>query len=113
MMTLAIILAIILIVTGIFFFITATIGLLRFPDVYCRMQATGKGDTMGALLTLMGLALYNFVSNDLTFASALVSIKIMLIAIFILIANPTATYAITKSGIESGLQPLTKEDLKK
>lgn len=113
MMTLAIIISIIFIIAGIFFFITATIGLLRFPDVYCRMQATGKGDTLGALLMLTGLAIYNVAANEFTLTSVLVSIKIMLISVFMFIANPTATYAIAKSGIETGLKPLTKEDLQK
>ena len=32
---------------GLFFFFTATVGLLRFPDFYTRLHATGKGDTLG------------------------------------------------------------------
>jgi len=43
----------------------------------------------------------------------LVSIKIMLIAFFIFIANPTATHAITRAGLNAGVKPLMKEDLQK
>ncbi|OGW34246.1 MAG: sodium:proton antiporter [Nitrospirae bacterium GWD2_44_7] len=106
------ILSVLLIISGIFFFFTATVGLLRFPDFYCRMQATGKGDTLGALLCLSGIAVYNL-SDGFTLSSVLLSIKIMLIAFFIFIANPTATHAITRAGLNAGVKPLMKEDLQK
>lgn len=100
--------SILLVLIGIFFFFTATVGLLRLPDFYCRMQATGKGDTLGAFLTVTGLALY-YLNNGFTLATVLVSLKIMFIAIFIFVANPTATHAITKAGIDCGFEPWTKE----
>lgn len=106
------ILAIIFIATGVFFFTIASIGLLRFPDFYCRMHATGKGDTLGAFLSLTGLAIYNL-NNGFSVTAILVSIKIMFIALFIFIANPTATHAITKSGLECGVVPWTRKGAQK
>lgn len=102
------VISILLVLIGIFFFFTATIGLLRLPDFYCRMQATGKGDTLGAFLMVSGLALYNL-SGGLTLAAVLVSLKIMFIAVFIFVANPTATHAITKAGLDCGFEPWKKE----
>ncbi len=102
------VIAAIFILTGVFFFFTATLGLLRFPDFYSRMQATGKGDTMGALFSLTGLALYNL-SSGFTLTAILVSMKIMIIAIFIFVANPTAVHAITKAGLDSGVKPYIRE----
>ncbi len=93
---------------GIFFFFTATVGLLRMPDFYCRMQATGKGDTMGAFLTVTALALYNL-HYGFTLSAVLVSLKIMFIAVFIFVANPTATHAIAKAGMDCGFEPWTRE----
>jgi len=55
--------AIFLVVAGIFFFFAATVGFLRFPDFYTRMHATGKGDTFGLLLSLLGLSIYNMLEN--------------------------------------------------
>lgn len=101
--------AIILIIGGVFFFVTATIGLLRFPDFYTRMHATGKGDTMGAFLSLTGLAIYNL-HHGFSLETILVSIKLMFIAAFIFIANPTATHAITKAGLNCGIKPVTKKE---
>lgn len=99
----------ILIVAGMFFFTTSTIGLLRFPDFYTRMHATGKGDTLGAFLTLAGLALYNL-HHGFSVDAILVSIKILFIALFIFIANPTATHAITKAGLDCSLKPWERKE---
>jgi len=99
---------IILVVSGLLFFFATTVGLLRFPDFYSRMHAAGKGDTLSSLLMLMGLALYEFHEIDLT--TFLVGFKILLITVFIFMASPTATHAITDAGYESGVRPWQKEN---
>jgi len=95
------ILAILLIVIGTFFFFTSTVGLLRFPDFYSRMHATGKGDTLGALLSLLGLALLN--------GWSLTSLKILFIAAFVFITSPTATHALLRAAFDSEVKPWTKD----
>ncbi len=100
-------LTIILILTGYFFFFATTIGVLRFPDFYARMHAAGKGDILASLLMLTGLALYNL--HHFSVNQLLVSLKIMLIVMFIFLASPTATHAILDAGYESGVHPWTKE----
>lgn len=42
---------------GAFFFIAGTLGLLRFPDVYSRLHAVTKADTLGLGLVALGLCL--------------------------------------------------------
>lgn len=101
------VLAIVFIVAGTFFFTTGVIGLLRFPDFYSRMHATGKGDTLGAVLTLTGLVLYNLHSGFST-GNILVSIKLMFIAVFWFVANPTAVHALVRAAFDSGIMPWTK-----
>ena len=64
-----------LVASGVFFLLVGAIGLLRFPDFYTRMHAAGKCDTLGSLLVLLGLALYQGVD--------LASLKILLIGLFI------------------------------
>jgi multicomponent Na+:H+ antiporter subunit G len=103
---------IILVLAGTFFFATATLGLLRFPDFYTRMHATGKGDTLGAFLSFVGLALYTLL-YEISLDTILVSIKLMFIAIFIFVANPTATHALTKAGLDCNVEPWTKGDASK
>ena len=101
------IIVIVLTVTGLLFFFATTVGILRFPDFYSRMHAAGKGDTLSSLLILLALALYNF--HDVNLANLLVAVKILLIVVFIFMASPTATHAITDAGFESGLIPWTKK----
>jgi multicomponent Na+:H+ antiporter subunit G len=101
------ILVIALLVTGVFLFFATTVGLLRFPDFYSRMHAAGKGDTLSSLLMLVALALYEL--HELNLATLLVGIKILLIIVFIFMASPTATHAITDAGFESGVKPWQKE----
>ncbi|NLC12299.1 MAG: monovalent cation/H(+) antiporter subunit G [Firmicutes bacterium] len=76
-----------LIILGIFFFCVGVIGLLRFPDVYTRLHATTKCDTLGAGLVLLGLALQ---TNFFT------AIKLLLLIIFIWLTNPTGAHIIAK-----------------
>ena len=90
------------ILAGFFFFTTATIGLLRLPDFYTRLHATGKGDTLAVLYSLIGLAIYNGVN--------LTSVKIVFIAVFMFLAQPTATHAISRAAFGSGYKPWTGEE---
>ena len=90
-----------LVLVGLFLFASGTLGLIRLPDFYCRMHATGKCDTLGAFLALAGLAVYHGFS--------LVSLKILFIILFIFLANPTATHAIGRAALVNGVQPWTKK----
>ncbi len=46
-----------LVVFGAVFFIAGTVGLLRFPDIYCRLHALTKADGLGLALVALGMAL--------------------------------------------------------
>lgn len=95
------IVVVVLLVTGIFFMLVGTIGFLRFPDFYSRIHATGKCDTLGEGLMLLGLMIYE--------GASFVSVKILFLIIFIFIANPTSTHAIAKAAYDVGLPPWKKE----
>ncbi len=95
----------ILLFIGCFFIVVASIGIIRFPDFYSRMHPAGKSDTLGQLLILSGLIVYEGFS--------LVSIKLLIIIIFIFIANPTATHSVAKAAYMGGVKPWGKEEEKK
>lgn len=85
--------------SGLFFFFVGVVGLVRMPDVFTRMHATTKCDTMGAGLIFLGLIIWQGMS--------FVSLNILLILIFVWLTNPTAAHAIAKSAykrLESGLE---------
>ncbi len=85
-----------LIVVGIVFDICGCIGLVRFPDVYNRLQASTKCVTLGTILLLLGVALVSGWSA--------VSAKAVICAVFILITSPTAAHAIAKGAYASGVK---------
>ena len=92
------------VLTGLFFFLGTSIGLLRFPGFYTRMHAAGKADTLSTVLLLLGCILYLFASQGLNFMSILVSAKILLVVGFIFIGSPTATHALMAAGFETEVE---------
>ena len=89
---------------GIFFFFTSTVGILRFPDFFTRLHATGKGDTLAVLLFLTGFSLYE--------GFTLTSLKIFFIAVFMFMAQPTATHALSRAGLRCGEKLLIEKEEK-
>ena len=85
----------ILIIIGILFDIFGCIGLVRFPDVYNRLQASTKCVTLGTILLLVGVAVISGLGA--------ISAKAIICAIFILITSPTAAHAIAKGAYSSGV----------
>jgi len=92
----------IMLVVGFCFVLTGVLGILRLPDFYCRLHAMGKCDTLGVALMLGGLALHQGVS--------LVSVKMLLIVVFISLANPTATHALGRAAMRAGLVPWRRDE---
>ncbi len=92
----------ILLAGGAFFLMVSSIGMIRFPDFYTRAHAVGKSDTLGLMLTLAGLAVYS--GLDLT------TLKLIVIILFVMIANPTATHVITGAAVRFGLSPWRKRE---
>jgi multicomponent Na+:H+ antiporter subunit G len=50
-------LSVLAVVAGVFFFLSGTVGLLRFPEVVSRLHALTKADGLGLGLIVLGLAL--------------------------------------------------------
>lgn len=92
----------VLVAGGVFFLVTGAVGMIRFPDIYTRMHAAGKCDTLGSLLVLTGLACHE--------GFALVSAKLVIVALFILVTSPTATHAIARAARRSGIEAWTREE---
>jgi len=86
----------ILIIIGVLFDIFGCIGLVRFPDVYNRLQASTKCVTLGTILLLLGVAIAG--------GSGSMAAKAIICAVFILITSPTAAHAIAKGAYASGVK---------
>lgn len=79
----------ILIAMGLFFMIVGPIGLIRLPDLFTRAHASGKCDTLGQALILLGLIVYEGFTFD--------AVKLLMLIIFLYVMSPTATHAIVRA----------------
>ncbi len=85
----------ILIALGVLFNIFGCIGLVRFPDVYNRLQASTKCVTLGTVLLLVGVAVAN--------GTGAMAAKATICAGFVFVTSPTAAHAIAKGAYASGV----------
>jgi len=90
-----------LLMGGCFFIITGGVGLLRLPDVYARLHASGITDTLGAGMFLAGLMVQAGLS--------MITVKLILILIFILFTSPTSTYALANAMYGGGVRPIGRD----
>jgi multicomponent Na+:H+ antiporter subunit G len=77
-----------LIVAGLGFYLAGSIGLLRLPDLYSRVHALTKADNLGLGLLAAGLVLQ---SPDLLYA-----LKLLLIWLAVLAASATNAHLIAR-----------------
>jgi multicomponent Na+:H+ antiporter subunit G len=85
----------------------AAIGLLRLPDFYSRLHASGMLDTTGLLIFIIGVSTY-CLWQDFSVNTVFLTLKLIFIAVFIFITSPTATHAIVDAGIRAGMKPWGK-----
>ncbi len=72
---------------GSFVLLIASIGLVRMPDVYNRLQVGTKATTLGTILSLIGLA----------FIMPSWSGKLILLIFFIMMTNPVSSHVLARA----------------
>ncbi|MFH1542752.1 MAG: monovalent cation/H(+) antiporter subunit G [bacterium] len=87
---------------GLFFMTFGVLGLIRFPDIYTRLHPAGKAGTAGVLSIFIGLICYT--------GWSLFTLKILLIALFIILTSPVTTHLIARGAIESKIIPWTGKE---
>jgi multicomponent Na+:H+ antiporter subunit G len=80
---------------GVGFVFFGCLGLIRFPDVYNRLQAGTKCVTLGTIFILVGVMIF--------FGFTGTSSKALLCLVFILVTSPTAAHAISKGAHRAGV----------
>ena len=91
-----------LLAAGSIFVLIGAFGLVRLADFYTRLHAAGITDTLGAELILLGLMFQAGLS--------LVTVKLILISLFIFFTSPTATHAVANAARVMGLKPMLVPD---
>ncbi len=94
-----------LLLSGAAFVLIGNLGLLRLPDFYSRLHGAGITDTLGAELMLFGMMVQAGFS--------LVTVKLLLISLFVFFTSPTATHALANAARVTGLRPalVPEEDI--
>jgi multicomponent Na+:H+ antiporter subunit G len=100
---LADILSWVFLLVGSFFAVVGGLGVIRMPDVFTRMHASGVTDTMGAGFILTGLMFQSGFS--------LITVKLGLILAFLWFSSPVSTYALARATLASGQEPFWAEDI--
>ncbi len=90
--------AAVLMVAGSLFVLVAAVGVLRLPDVLCRMHAATKAGAFGTALLLVAAAL--------VFASPAAVAKAMLVILFFYVTAPVAGHLLGRAAYTSRNQRL-------
>jgi multicomponent Na+:H+ antiporter subunit G len=84
-------LAILAIYSGLFFFLSGSIGLLRLPDLFTRLHALAKADNVGLALVALGVIMLEpAVVND---------IKIVVIWLLVMAASAISSHLVARHAL--------------
>ena len=89
-----------LLIAALFFFVSGTVGLWRFPDLYTRLHALTKADNVGVGLTVLALMLQAETWSAI--------FKLGLIWGMVLAASATVCFLIGNEAYRRGQKPWTR-----
>jgi multicomponent Na+:H+ antiporter subunit G len=81
---------------GVLFNIFGTLGLVRLPDVYNRLQAATKCVTLGTCLILIGVAVGS--------GSWPLAVRAIMCAVFVLLTSPVGAHALARGAHLGGVK---------
>lgn len=95
--------ALLFIAIGVFFSFVGVLGVMRMPDVYTRLHASGKVSMLGLFSLLIGVALL----------MPEIAPKLIGLGLFLLITSPVASHSIAAAAYRSGvpLARVSRDDL--
>ncbi|MDA3951351.1 MAG: monovalent cation/H(+) antiporter subunit G [Spirochaeta sp.] len=83
----------VIVLMGSLFLLLASLGLIRMPDVYNRMQAGTKATTLGSILIFAGAA----------FIVPAQWPRLVILIVFIFLTNPLSSHALARSAHFQGV----------
>jgi multicomponent Na+:H+ antiporter subunit G len=72
---------------GLFFYTAGVFGLVRFPDIYMRIHASGKVSALGIFGFAFGVA----------FLIPSVMLKLLILCIFMFVTQPVSSHSISRA----------------
>jgi multicomponent Na+:H+ antiporter subunit G len=79
---------------GSLFLLLGSVGILRMPDVYNRMQAGTKASTLGTILALLGIGI--ILPEFLP--------RMIVLIVFVLFTNPIGSHALARAAHRMGVK---------
>lgn len=96
------VIAIILMIGSLFFFLASAIGMIRLPDFYTRLHSSGNSETLGLMLSCLGLVVHE--------GPTVLSVKILFVFLLVFLCNPIGTHILGKAALKSGHPVWTNKD---
>ena len=79
--------------------------MMRLPDFYSRIHASGNSETLGCMLSFIGLMIYE--------GPTLTTLKMASVFLIVFLANPIGSHILSKAAYKSGHKVWTLKDLEK
>ena len=77
--------------------LTGGVGLLRLPDFFTRLHAASVTESAAAPLLIVGIMLDTGMTLD--------SLKLVIVIVIMVVANPTITHALCRAAAHGGKKP--------
>jgi multicomponent Na+:H+ antiporter subunit G len=82
---------------GLFFNLAAVLGIVRMPDVYCRLHSSSKNTTLGSVLIVLGLAI-----REAAIGEWMAVLKVLAIGLLMLVVTPIGSHALARAAYLQG-----------
>lgn len=90
-------LAVALVLIGLLTMLIGSIGIIRLPDFFSRTHAASKVDTVGIIILLIGMAVFE--------GWTLTSGKLVLAIGFVAMTNPVGIHVLARAALRLGVKP--------
>lgn len=84
-----------LMITGAAFLLLASIGIIRMPDLYSRIQAATKAATLGVGCIILAMAIH--------FVDLAITVRALLVIAFLFLTQPVAAHVIGRAAYFVGV----------
>lgn len=85
--------------------LVGALGLVRLPNLFSRIHAVGMMDTAGVAFITLGMLIHEGFS--------LVSVKLVVVGVFLFFTSPIATHAVAQVAYRSGFSPVSPASKKR
>ena len=86
---------------SVIFAFAGTLGVLRFPDTFTRIHASGNITTLGILGVIIGGVLY----SGIYLQDGAMVVKLLIMGVFYLVTTPISSHAIMKGAYKHRVKP--------